>query len=476
MTNSVLVISKTKKPLMPCSPARARELLTKGKAAVFRHQPFTIILKDREDGQVQPVELKLDPGSKTTGIALVSKTDRGNKCIVGINLEHRGQQIRDALLKRSQQRRFRRQRKTRYRPVRFNNRTKPNGWLAPSIEHRILTTQTWIKRLVKWIPISSFVIEVAKFDTQKMINPEIQEKEYQYGELFEFEVKEYLLFKYNHTCQYCKGLSKDPILETEHKIPKSRGGSNKLSNLTLACRSCNIQKNNKTLSEWLELLSNSKGKLNHIQIPNIKKIMCESNINLKDAATMNATRFRIGELCKFFNLPIEFSFGAKTKFNRSKQKYRKDHWIDAACVGKSGKDVYISKNLFCLTAKAMGHGFRRMVKPDKYGFPNTKSKGPSKVFGFSTGDLVQIRNNILRISVRSEGIFRVGDKNFSYKKCRLMQRNDGYNYSYGTKSKIIFVLDLEQSIKSLISKFNKIIIDNLIVNENNKVLKVTVIQ
>lgn len=474
MTNSVLVISNSKKPLMPCSPARARELLTKGKAALFRHQPFTIILKDREDGEVQPVELKIDPGSKTTGIALVSKTDRGNKCLIGINLEHRGQQIRDALLKRSQQRHSRRKRKTRYRPARFNNRTKPKGWLAPSVMHRVLTTQTWIKRLIKWCPVSEFAIETAKFDTQKMMNPDIQRKEYKHGELFEYEIKEYLLFKYEHTCQYCNGASKDPILEKEHKIPKSRGGSNKVNNLTLACRTCNIQKNDKTLSEWLDFLSNFKGKLNHIQIPNIKKAMKEINVNLKDAAIMNSTRYRIGEFCKSFGLPVELSFGAVTKFNRSKQKYRKDHWIDAGCIGSSGEQIYIPKNLFCLTVKSMGHGSRRMVQPDQYGFPNSKSKGSSKVFGFSSGDLIKYKNKFLRIAVRVRGQFKSDIGEISYKSCKLIHKNDGYRYSLRTKYKMKFIIDEKHDIKNILSNFNKFVIYSITNIRESKIYSIDV--
>ena len=143
----VLVIDKTKKALMPCHPARARELLTSGKAAVYRRFPFTIILKEREGGDVQPVALKIDPGSKTTGLALVADFKSGKQVVWGAELTHRGQSIRDALLSRSQQRRFRRQRHTRYRPSRFLNRAKPKGWLAPSLKSRLDNIWTWVVRL-----------------------------------------------------------------------------------------------------------------------------------------------------------------------------------------------------------------------------------------------------------------------------------------------------------------------------------------
>ena len=102
-----LVLDKNKNPLMPCHPARARQLLTRGKAAVFRQYPFTIILKERDGGDIQPITLKVDPGSKTTGIALVADFKLG-KCVIWAGeLTHRGQQIRDKLLSRRVKRRFR---------------------------------------------------------------------------------------------------------------------------------------------------------------------------------------------------------------------------------------------------------------------------------------------------------------------------------------------------------------------------------
>src|SRR5215207_1015954 len=130
----VLVIDQNKQSLMPTHPARARDLLTTGEAVVFRRYPFTIILKERDGGDVQPIALKIDPGSKTTGLAMVADFQRGKRVVWAAELTHRGPQIRDALLSRHQQRRSRRQRKTRYRPARFLNRRNPKGWLAPSLK------------------------------------------------------------------------------------------------------------------------------------------------------------------------------------------------------------------------------------------------------------------------------------------------------------------------------------------------------
>ena len=189
----ILVLDSEKKPLMPCHPARARKLLNKSRAAAYKPYPFTIILKDRVGGELQPAELKFDPGSRTTGIALVGHFERGSEIVFGANLNHRGQKIKQNLESRRANRRARRNRKTRYRPSRFNNRRRTEGWLPPSLMSRVLNVETWAKRLQNLIPITSIAVETVRFDTQKMQNSEISGVEYQQGELAGYEVREYLL-------------------------------------------------------------------------------------------------------------------------------------------------------------------------------------------------------------------------------------------------------------------------------------------
>ena len=140
----VFVLDKNKQPLMPCSASRARELLTRGKAAVFKLYPFTIILKEREKGDIQEIEVKIDPGSKVSGIALVGNFQRGNEVLFAANLEHRGQTIKSSLESRRALRRGRRHRKTRYRAARFENRTRKEGWLPPSLQSRVDNLSNWI--------------------------------------------------------------------------------------------------------------------------------------------------------------------------------------------------------------------------------------------------------------------------------------------------------------------------------------------
>ena len=199
-----MVVDKLGVPLMPTRPKRARDFLKSGRADVFCSNPFTIRLLDREGGDTQPVELKLDPGSKTTGVALVVKGSiRGWFAIAAWELHHRGQAIRDALLSRSQLRRGRRARKTRYRQARFSNRTRALGWLPPSLRSRVDNVVAFCVKLIRVCPVSEIPVEQVRFDTQAMTDPEISGVAYQQGTLFGYEVREYLLEKWNRQCVYC---------------------------------------------------------------------------------------------------------------------------------------------------------------------------------------------------------------------------------------------------------------------------------
>lgn len=420
----VLVIDKNKKALMPCQPARARELLTSGKAAVYRRFPFTIILKERQTGDTQPVAFKVDPGSKTTGLALVADFQSGKHVIWGAELTHRGQQIRDGLLSRSQQRHSRRARHTRYRPMRFNNRRRSTGWLPPSLQSRIENIWSWAVRLAWCCPITAISQELVRFNTQLMENAEISGTEYQQGALQGYEVREYLLEKWERKCSYC-GAEHLP-LEIEHIVPKSRGGSNRVLNLSLACHNCNQKKGTQTAAEF--------GR------PDIQD---KANQPLKEAAAVNATRWALFERLKLTGLPIETGTGGRTKFNRVSQDYPKAHWIDAACIGESGETISLNPAQVTLSIKATGRQRRQMVLSDKYGFPRTKAKTRNTVYGFKTGDFVKAvvpkgkyaGTHIGRVVVRATGAFdiaaQVGKITISYKYLKTLHYSDGYTYQKG---------------------------------------------
>lgn len=427
----VLVLDKNKRPLMPCHPARARELLKKGKAAVFQRFPFTIILKDRKGGETQSIELKVDPGSKTTGIALVADCKNGEKVLWAANLNHRGQKIRDALLSRKAIRRGRRNRKTRYRKPRFLNRTKPQGWLPPSLQSRVDNIFTWTKRLIRFSPISEIAVETVRFDTQAMQNPGINGVEYQQGELAGYEVREYLLEKWGRQCAYCG--AKNVPLEVEHIVPKAKGGSNRVSNLAISCRNCNEAKGSLDIKEFLA----------HDPV-RLKKILAQAKVPLKDAAAVNATRYATGNALKFFGLPVSFWSGGRTKFNRIKQGLSKDHWLDAVCVGATGEKVFVPQGITPLVISATGRGSRQMCRMDRFGFPRTSAKSQKTVKGFKTGDLVKAivtkgkkaGTYVGRLAVRTSGSFNVKTlagpvQGISWKYCYLLHSADGYNYNIG---------------------------------------------
>lgn len=420
----VFVLDSNRQPLMPCHPARARELLRKGKAAVFRRYPFTIILQGREGGETQPIALKIDPGSKQTGLALVADFQRGKRVIWAAVLEHRGQQIKDALESRRALRRGRRHRKTRYRPAQFDNRRRPDGWLPPSLQSRVENIWTWLCRFNHACPLSKISQELVRFDTQLMQNAEISGVEYQQGELAGYEVREYLLEKWGRKCAYC-GVQAVP-LEVEHIHPKSRGGSNRVSNLTLACTACNQHKGNQTAAEF--------------GCPDIQK---QAHKSLKDAAAVNMTRWALYNRLLTTDLPLEVGTGGRTKFNRSQQGYPKVHWIDAACVGESGEQVYITLNHAPLLIKATGHGSRQRCRTDRYGFPTRYRLRQKRHFGFQTGDMVYAivpsgkygGKHTGRVACRATGRFDIktgiGKITAKHSDCTVIHNSDGYQYLKG---------------------------------------------
>ena len=424
----VFVLDKNKKTLMPCSTFRARQLLTQKKAAVFKLYPFTIILKEREGGEVQDIEVKLDPGSKITGIALVGDFQKSKEVIWAANLEHRGHAIKSSLESRRAIRRSRRHRKTRYREARFSNRTRKEGWIAPSLQSRVDNIFTWVKRLVKVAPLSSIAVEIVRFDMQKIQNPEISGVEYQQGDLMGYEIREYLLEKWGRKCTYCN--AENIRLEMDHITPKSKGGSDRVSNLTISCRACNVLKANKLITEFLK----NKSLL-------CCKIVSKAKVPLDNAAAVNSTRVKTAKMLGSFKLPMTCSSGGQTKFNRVTQGYEKDHWIDAACVGDSGRSVRIASYFAPLLIKANGRGCRQFCRMDKYGLPRTSSKAQKRVYGFKTGDLVKaivpkgvkIGTYFGRAAVRLSGNFCLDTPTgkvdgVSHRYCQKIQHSDGYSY------------------------------------------------
>jgi 5-methylcytosine-specific restriction endonuclease McrA len=389
-----------------------------------------------ENSVLQPVRLKLDPGSKTTGIALVRESEDVDKetgeilqnahVLFLAELSHRGQIIRNNLVSRSAFRRRRRVANLRHRAPRFNNRRRPQGWLAPSLKHRVNTTCSWVSRLRKWTPVTAISQELVKFDTQKMQNPEISGVEYQHGTLQGTEVKEYLLEKWGHKCAYCGATNVQ--LEVEHIQPKSKGGSNRVSNLTIACHDCNQRKDKIPVEQFLS----KKPELAH-------KILAQTKAPLRDAAAVNSTRWALYDALKTTGLEIEVASGGRTKWNRQQLNVPKTHCLDAACVGQV--DAIYDWKQPILQIKATGRGMYQRTRLTKYGFPHGYLMRSKSVFGFQTGDMVRAEvtkgkktgKYLGRVAIRANGYLDIQTASglaseIHYRFCKVVQRSDGYKY------------------------------------------------
>lgn len=422
--SKVFVVDQDRRPLDPVHPGYARWLLSRHKAAMLRRFPFTIILKEQKpEVPIQPLRLKIDPGSKTTGLVLLA--DATGEVVWAAELKHRGGQVSKRLAERRAVRRNRRQRKTRYRQSRFANRRRKAGWMAPSLASRVANVLTWFARLARLCPIGALSLELVKFDTQALQHPEITGVEYQQGTLAGYELREYLLEKWQRRCAYCLG-DKVP-LQIEHLTPRARGGSNRTSNLTLACEPCNGAKGTQTAAEF-----------------GFPDLQAQAQLPLKDAAAVNATRWALYHRLEATGLPLEVGTGGRTKWNRSQRGLSKTHWLDAACVGASTPLVLLVAGVHPLAIRATGWGCRQMCLMDKPGFPRTRAKGPSRVRSFQTGDLVRVvvrtgtkrGTYVWRVAVRATGSFNVTTKagtiqGVPARSCQAIHRQDGYTYTKG---------------------------------------------
>ena len=424
----VFVLDRDKRPLMPTTPKRARLLLAQGRAVVHRVAPFVIRLRDRrvQDCVLQPVALKIDPGSQTSGMALarVEETEAGevHHALFLSEVSHRGKLVHRNKGTQRNARRRRRSANLRHRAARFNNRRIPVGWLAPSILSRVDNTVTWTNRLSEWVPLIRIDVERVRFDTHLLQNPELTGVDYQRGELAGWEVRAYLLIKYGYHCVYC-GKTDCPF-ELDHLLPRSRGGSNRISNLVLSCHECNATKGNQTATEW-----------GH------PEVAAQAKQPLKDAAAVNATRFKLVEALTAFGLPVGTWSGGRTRWNRARFSIEKTHALDALCVGELAGVQPGSLKTLAITASGRGDHCR--TNWTKHGFPWSYKMRPKLVAGFATLDRIKARVpaplktegiHVGRVTVRKSKSFsitthsgEVDGVNANY--CHLMQRGDGYSYA-----------------------------------------------
>ena len=420
----VFVLDKSKKPLDMISHAKARILLKNKQAVVHKIYPFTIRLKDNSCvGHDKAYTVKIDPGSKHTGIAIV---DDKNSVVMLAEIEHRGHLIKRNLDKRRSLRRSRRRRKTRYREARFFNRTKPKGWLAPSVKSRADNVINFIRKYKKLININKVMIENVSFDVAQMTsNTKLYGAAYQQGILYQTKLRSYLFKKYNGQCVYCGAKA----TEIDHVIPKSSGGTNSIHNLVASCRSCNQMKSNKTLKEFGKIMNKNYSHLEPKKLP-------------RDAAIVQSARnYMVREVTKLVSDTTTHPSWL-TKYNRDELGLSKQHYYDALSVGEiPNKFNFLADKVLQISAK--GRGSRQMCRVDRYGFPVASAKTSKSVKGFQTGDIVKAialkgskqGEYLGRVIVRSRGSFyiRINNgltKEIRYKYCHLIQRGDGYSYKY----------------------------------------------
>lgn len=447
----VFVMDTNRKPLSPCHPARARKLLSQGKAKVFRMEPFTIILNREVTDDVPSYTLKIDPGTQHTGISITRNTGDNEDAPEWmdvdflVQIEHRGGTVKERLEKRAGYRRNRRSRKCPYREERFLNREKPEGWFPSSIRSILQNTVTIAKRLMTLCPIDHIEYELVCFDTQLMQNPEIYGVDYQQGPLYRTNMRAFLLSEFDGTCQYCG--AKGSQMEWEHIIPRSRGGSNALSNATLSCPKCNQAKGNMTPAEWEADIKAKKSQtaLDKKRLEGIKKVQTQTHTKgLADAGKSNAIRWRLKEdLEAGTGLSVTVCRAANTRVNRTGRGIAKDHCVDAACVGKNLPPKIRFRTHDCLIIEAKGRGSHCRTRVNASGFPVSSLPRQKKMFGYQTGDFVKAvilkgKNKgtwIGKINVRSSGNFRItvaGRKPFdvNWKYLTLLQHADGYSYTH----------------------------------------------
>ena len=360
----VYVLNIHDRPLMPCKEAKARRLLKSNRAKIAKRNPFTIQLLFECEDVTQSITLGVDAGSKHIGLSSTTE----DKVLFESDIELRND-IVDLLSTRRQNRRSRRNRKTRYRKARFDNRKRKDGWFAPSVQHKVETHLTAIKKVHQILPINKIIVEVASFDIQKIRNPSISGTEYQQGEQLAFwNVREYVLCRDRYICQNCKGKSKSKILNVHH-IESRKTGGNTPNNLITLCEICHKGYHKGT-----------------IKLPNtIKRGMV-----FRDAVFMGIMRWAFYNKLKELYSDVNLTYGYLTKNIRIKNNLPKEHYIDARCI--SGNANVISDGIVYYQKKVRCHN-RQIHKTNILkGGLRKLNQSPYNTKGFRLFDRVQYEN------------------------------------------------------------------------------------
>lgn len=358
----VYVISQNGQPLMPTeNHVKVRILLKNKKAKVIKRCPFTIQLAYDSTNYTQNITLGVDSGSKHIGLSATTK----NKVLFESDVELRND-IVNLLSTRRQNRRTRRNRKTRYRKPRFNNRRRKEGWLAPSVQNKVDSHLTVIRKVHEILPITKVIVEVASFDIQKIKNPMISGTEYQQGEQLDFwNVREYVLFRDGHICQCCKGKSKDKILNVHH-IESRHTGGDAPNNLITLCETCHNGY--------------------HKGIVKLPKTI-HRGMSFKDATFMGIMRWAFYNKLKEIYPNVNLTYGYITKNTRIKNSLPKEHYTDARCI--SGNPKAISSGTVYYQKKVRCHNRQIHKNTILKGGIRKRNQAPYDVMGFRLFDKVK---------------------------------------------------------------------------------------
>ena len=420
-TTQACVLDQNGKPLMPTTRlGKVYRLLKTKKAHIVSYEPFTIQLDYEPDTHItQPMILGVDSGAIHSGYSVANEHREYYSAEVIARDD-----ISDRLSDKRMYRQNRRSRKTRYRKPRFNNRkNKKKGWLPPSLKQKVATQLNEIDHLHRYFPIETIIVEVAEFDIQKIKNPDISGIEYQQGTLQGYNIRNYLLEKHGRKCFYCGKAVSD--FEVEHMFPKSKGGSNRIDNLTLSCHDCNEKKGTLTAEEFIQQTLPAKKAASKLkQLPNEKRLF-------KYMAYMNATRWALYDAIKERYPNVKMTYGYITKYNRIQASLPKAHHIDAKCI--TGFATVPSMEQTVVKVKMRRHNRQLHRATFSKGHVRKAASLPTVIFGFQLYDLVLFDNHRYYIkSRRSSGVFALasveGLKNEerNYKKLTLLAHTNAY--------------------------------------------------
>ena len=373
-------------------------------AKVIRREPFTIQLLYGSSGYKQPVTLGVDAGAKHIGLSASTK----RKELYSADVELRTN-IVDLLSTRRELRRGRRNRKTRYRKARFDNRKKPEGWLAPSVMNRINAHLSAIEKVCRMLPVTTIIVETASFDIQKIKNPDITGIRYQQGEQLNFwNVREYVLFRDEHVCQHCKGKSGDKILNVHHIESRKTGGDTP-NNLITLCETCHKAYHTGTI-----------------------KLTLKRGQSFKEASFMGIMRWTLLDKLREIYPDVQNTYGYLTKNNRIRLELPKEHYVDAYCIAGNLE----AKRLPYYWYYKQVRKHNRQIHKTNFikGGIRKRNQTPYAVFGFRLFDKVICKGKTGFIfGRRTSGSFLVkslcGEKisvSISYKKLKLIGKRQTY--------------------------------------------------